>query len=212
MVAGGGAGRRLPGWVRSEGEAGYRAERGERGRGEQDVIEPAGGAGAGGVGDRAAGGGRHRGGYPGAGAGGNGGGQPVGGAGRGGQARQGVQGGGGDAGGVEGAEHGHAGGGADLAQRVHQAGGHPGTGLPGTRQGVSGTLARASSSAAISSSTRARGARRSPWSVPGWQGGGEKVGEQLVDALSLVVVHPVRGVGQALDAVEVGHVVVVGLG
>ena len=29
-------------------------------------------------------------------------------------------------GGVEGAEHGHAGGGADLAQRVHQAGGHPG--------------------------------------------------------------------------------------
>jgi hypothetical protein len=40
------------------------------------------------------------------------------------------------------------------------------------------------------------------WSVPGWHGGGEKVGEQVCDALSLVVVHPVRGVGQALDAVR----------
>ena len=58
------------------------------------------------------------------------------------------------------------------------------------------------------------GARRppSPWSVPGWQGGGEEVDEQLVDALRLVVMHPVRRVGQALDAVEVGYVVVVGLG
>ena len=44
------------------------------------------------------------------------------------------------------------------------------------------------------------------------RGGGEEVDEQLVDALGLVVVDPVRGVGQALDAVEVGHVVVVGLG
>src|SRR5512132_1316291 len=43
-------------------------------------------------------------------------------------------------------------------------------------------------------------------------GGGEEVDEQLVDALGLVVVDPVRGVGQALDVVEVGHVVVVGLG
>ena len=32
------------------------------------------------------------------------------------------------------------------------------------------------------------------------------------DALGLVVVDPVRGVGQALDAVEVGHVVVFGFG
>src|SRR6266550_3124824 len=72
QFAGGGAGRRLPGWVGSEGEASYRAERGERGRGEQDVVEPAGGAGAGGVGDRGAGGGRDRGGYAGAGSGGNG--------------------------------------------------------------------------------------------------------------------------------------------
>jgi hypothetical protein len=77
---------------------------------------------------------------------------------------------------------------------------------------VSATLARASSGAAISSSTRAPGARRSPWSVLGWQGGGEKIGEQLGDALSLVVMDPMRGVGQALDAVEVRHVVVVGLG
>jgi hypothetical protein len=51
-----------------------------------------------------------------------------------------------------------------------------------------------------------------PWSVLAWLGGGEKVGEQLGDALSLVVMDPVRGVGQALDAVEVGHVVVLGLG
>src|ERR671931_12333 len=42
-------------------------------------------------------------------------------------------------------------------------------------------------------------------------GGSEEVDEQLVDVLGLVVVDPVRGVGQALDAVEVGHVVVVGL-
>jgi hypothetical protein len=34
----------------------------------------------------------------------------------------------------------------------------------------------------------------------------------LGDALVLVVVDPVRGVGQALDAGEAGHVVVVGLG
>src|SRR5580658_3419749 len=53
---------------------------------------------------------------------------------------------------------------------------------------------------------------RSPWSVLGGQGGGEEVSEQLRDALGLVVVHPVRGVGQALDAVQVGDVVVVGLG
>ena len=66
-----------PGWVGSEAEASYRAEHGERGRGDQDVIEAAGGAGVGGVADCGAGGGRDRGGYPGAGAGGNGGGQPV---------------------------------------------------------------------------------------------------------------------------------------
>ena len=66
--------------------------------------------------------------------------------------------------------------------------------------------------AAISSWTRAPGTRRSPWSVLGGQGGGEKVDEQLVDAFVLVVMDPVRGVGQALDAVEVGHVVVVRLG
>ena len=42
--------------------------------------------------------------------------------------------------------------------------------------------------------------------------GGEKVDEQLVNAFSLVVVHPVRGVGQALYAVEIGHVVVMWLG
>jgi len=52
-----------------EGEAGDCADRGERGRGEQDVVEPAGGAGRRGVGDRGAGGGRDRGGGPGAGAG-----------------------------------------------------------------------------------------------------------------------------------------------
>jgi len=34
----------------------------------------------------------------------------------------------------------------------------------------------------------------------------------LRDALGLVVVHPVRGVGQAFNAVQVGDVVVVGLG
>ena len=81
QFAGGGAGRRLPGWVGSEGEAGYRGERGERGRGEQDVVEPAGGGRAGGVvtAARAAGGpGR----LLGAGAGGHSGGQPGGGAGR----------------------------------------------------------------------------------------------------------------------------------
>jgi mannitol 2-dehydrogenase len=42
--------------------------------------------------------------------------------------------------------------------------------------------------------------------------GGEEVDQQLVDAFRLVVMHPVRRVGQALHAVEVGYVVVVGLG
>jgi hypothetical protein len=51
VVAGGRAGRRLPGWVGPGREPGDRAERGERGRGEQDVVEAAGGAGRGGVGD-----------------------------------------------------------------------------------------------------------------------------------------------------------------
>src|SRR4051812_9908100 len=41
--------------------------------------------------------------------------------------------------------------------------------------------------------------------------GREEVDEQLIDALGGVVVDPMRGVGQALDAVEVGYVVVVGL-
>src|SRR5919204_3795469 len=41
---------------------------------------------------------------------------------------------------------------------------------------------------------------------------GEEVDKQLVDAFGLVVMHPVRGFGQALDAVEVGYVVTVGLG
>ena len=42
--------------------------------------------------------------------------------------------------------------------------------------------------------------------------GGEEVDEQLVDAFSLVVMYPVRRVGQALHAVEVRHVVAAGLG
>ena len=42
--------------------------------------------------------------------------------------------------------------------------------------------------------------------------GGEEVDEQLVHALGLVVVDPVGRVGQALDPVEVGHVLVVRLG
>jgi len=46
----------------------------------------------------------------------------------------------------------------------------------------------------------------------GWQRGGEKLGEQLVDSVSLVVMDPMGGVGQPLDAVEVGYIVVLGLG
>src|SRR4249920_3364145 len=42
--------------------------------------------------------------------------------------------------------------------------------------------------------------------------GTEKVDEQLRDALSLVVMDPVRRVGKALDTVEVGYVIVFGLG
>jgi hypothetical protein len=48
--------------------------------------------------------------------------------------------------------------------------------------------------------------------VAGGQGGGEEVDEQLCDALGLVVMDPVRRVGQALDPDQVGYVVVVGLG
>jgi hypothetical protein len=46
----------------------------------------------------------------------------------------------------------------------------------------------------------------------GWQRGGEKLGEQLVDSVSLVVMDPMGGAGQPLDAVEVGYIVVLGLG
>src|SRR5262249_15831680 len=92
-VTGRGGPARLPGSVGSEGEAGDCADRGERGRGEQDVVEPAGGAGAGGGGHRGAGSGRGHGGYPGAGAGGTGGRRPVAGA----RAGRGAAGGGGRA-------------------------------------------------------------------------------------------------------------------
>jgi hypothetical protein len=46
----------------------------------------------------------------------------------------------------------------------------------------------------------------------GWQRGGEKLGEQLVDSVSLVVMDPMGGAGQPLDAVEVRYIVVLGLG
>jgi hypothetical protein len=42
--------------------------------------------------------------------------------------------------------------------------------------------------------------------------GAKKSMSSSLTCFGLVVVDPVRGVGQALDAVEVGHVVVVGLG
>src|SRR5580698_699397 len=42
--------------------------------------------------------------------------------------------------------------------------------------------------------------------------GAEELDKQLCDALSLVVVDPVGGVGQALDAVKVRHVVVIRFG
>ena len=48
--------------------------------------------------------------------------------------------------------------------------------------------------------------------VRAWLLSGEEVDEQLVHALGLVVVDPVGRVGQALDPVEVGHVLVVRLG
>jgi hypothetical protein len=43
------------------------------------------------------------------------------------------------------------------------------------------------------------------------QCGREEVGEQLRDARWLVVMDPVRG-GEPLDAVQIGHVIAVGLG
>src|SRR6185369_7709306 len=79
--------------------------------------------------------------------------------------------------------------------------------------------ARSGSSAARQSPRRAhrrRPGRPAAWSTPasllGGQGRGEEVDEQLGNALGLVVVHPVRGIGQALDTVQVGDVVVLGLG
>jgi hypothetical protein len=42
-------------------------------------------------------------------------------------------------------------------------------------------------------------------------GAGEQVDQQLVDAFGLVVMHPVRRVGRRSDAVEVEHIVAVGL-
>ena len=43
-------------------------------------------------------------------------------------------------------------------------------------------------------------------------GGSEEIDEQSLDALGLVVMHPMRGVRQPLDPNEVRHVVVIGLG
>ena len=48
--------------------------------------------------------------------------------------------------------------------------------------------------------------------ILGWAGSGEEVDKQLVDAFSFVVMHPMRRFGQAFHAVEVGHVIAVGLG
>src|SRR6185437_9780951 len=56
------------------------------------------------------------------------------------------------------------------------------------------------------------GSARAGRSVLGWQRRGEELGEQLRDALGFVVVHPVRGVRQPLDAVQVGDVVAIRLG
>src|SRR6266404_298785 len=75
-----------------------------------------------------------------------------------------------------------------------------------------------SEGARLSSSRCLRSPRASPCSAQELQPqrrlcrGGEEVDEQLVDAFSLVVMHPVRRVGWALHAVEVGYVVTVGLG
>ena len=44
------------------------------------------------------------------------------------------------------------------------------------------------------------------------RGRGKEVDEELVDAFGPVVMHPMGSIVQALDALEVGHVVVVGLG
>src|SRR4026207_1108809 len=49
---------------------------------------------------------------------------------------------------------------------------------------------------------------RKPWALSR----SEEVDEQLIDAFRLVVVHPVRRIGQALHALEVWHVVAFGLG
>ena len=48
--------------------------------------------------------------------------------------------------------------------------------------------------------------------VLGWDGRGRRSRRGVVDALRLVVVDPVRRIGQALDAVEVGDILIVGLG
>jgi hypothetical protein len=48
--------------------------------------------------------------------------------------------------------------------------------------------------------------------VLGGAGGTEEGDEQLRDAPSPVVMDPVRGVGETLDAVEVGYVIMFGLG
>jgi hypothetical protein len=57
---------------------------------------------------------------------------------------------------------------------------------------------------------RAECASRRRLALLGWGGRGEEVDEQLIDAFSLVVMNPMRRVRQALDAVEVGHVVAAG--
>src|SRR5439155_16294347 len=75
----------------------------------------------------------------------------------------------------------------------------------------SGTRPRRRSGWCASSVCPVEWLRRRRFAVLGWAGGGEEVDEQLIDAFGLVVVDPVRRVGQALDAVEAGHIVTVGL-
>jgi len=77
---------------------------------------------------------------------------------------------------------------------------------------MSATLAKVSSSAASGARPGRSALVEVPWSGLAWPGGGEEVDEELVDAVGFVVVDPVGGVGQAFDAVQVGDVVVAGLG
>jgi hypothetical protein len=80
------------------------------------------------------------------------------------------------------------------------------------RRGDDQALGPGYSEMLVSGGPTPRGSRPRRSADLSWRGEGEEASEQLRDALRFVVMHPMRRVGQALDMVQVGYVIVVWFG